>query len=75
MTSSKTYAHSKESQNFTVTEVVLPRIAKPNGLLIRQRLLNNPSKGQVMIKVEASGVSFAERAMMRNKKRRVEFLC
>lgn len=67
MTSSKTYTHSKEFQNFTATEVVLPGISKPNGLVLRQRLLSNPSKGQVIIKVEATGISFAERAMMRGK--------
>jgi 2-desacetyl-2-hydroxyethyl bacteriochlorophyllide A dehydrogenase len=53
--------------NFTATEVVLPGIAKPDGLLIQHRKLNDPEKGQVIVKVEVSGVSFAEKAMMRDK--------
>lgn len=67
MARSKTYFHSKEFRNLTATEVVLPGIAKPDGLVLRQRILGNPAEGQVILKVEASGVSFAERAMMRDK--------
>jgi 2-desacetyl-2-hydroxyethyl bacteriochlorophyllide A dehydrogenase len=56
-----------ERSAFTAIEVVLPGVAKPDGLLIRQRRLSQPKNGEVIIKVEASGVSFAERAMMRDK--------
>lgn len=59
--------HSKVENRFTTTEVVLPKVSKPDGLLIQQRLLDNPGNGQVIIKVEASGVSFAEKSMMRDK--------
>lgn len=60
-------ATAMKNNSITTTEVVLPSVSKPDGLLIQERLLSNPAKGQVTIKVEASGVSFAERAMMRDK--------
>lgn len=62
-----TEASPNEYKSFTTKEVVLPKASKPDGLLIQERRLNNPNKGQVIIEVEASGVSFAERAMMRDK--------
>ncbi|MEO8533709.1 MAG: medium chain dehydrogenase/reductase family protein [Flavobacterium sp.] len=58
---------ANENKRYTVKEVILPGIVKPDGLLIQNRLLDEPSTGQVIIKVEASGVSFAERAMIRDK--------
>jgi 2-desacetyl-2-hydroxyethyl bacteriochlorophyllide A dehydrogenase len=57
----------REDISFTATEVILPGIAKPDGLLLQDRKLNNPEKGEVIVKVEASGVSFAEKSMMRDK--------
>ena len=62
-----TQASQDEIQHFTAREVVLPGVTGPGGLLIRDRKLKNPKMGEVMIRVEASGVSFAERAMMRDK--------
>ena len=50
---------------FASTEVVLPGIVEAKGLLVRQRILPSPAAGQVVVRVEASGVSFAERAMRR----------
>ena len=50
---------------FESTEVVLPGIVEPSGLVIRTRTLARPAAGQVVVRVEASGVSFAERAMRR----------
>jgi NADPH:quinone reductase-like Zn-dependent oxidoreductase len=58
---------TRTNSAFTAIEVVLPGVTKPNGLLIKQRQLNQPESGEVIIKVEACGVSFAERAMMRDK--------
>ena len=51
----------------TVTEVVLPGIVTPAGLQLRTRPLPEPGKGQVVVEVEASGVSMAEQAMRRNR--------
>jgi NADPH:quinone reductase-like Zn-dependent oxidoreductase len=51
----------------TATEIVLPGIVEPAGLLIRSRQLPEPASGQALVAVEASGVSFAEQAMRRGR--------
>lgn len=48
-----------------VTEIVLPGIGEPETLEVRQRELPAPVAGEVLIRVEASGVSFAEQSMRR----------
>ena len=60
---------STESPQATVTatEVVLPGVVEPSGLQVRQRALPPPAAGQVLVRVEASGVSFAEQGMRRNR--------
>ena len=56
-----------EQTNFNTTEVIMPGIVEPEGLLIRTRALENPAAGQVSIKVEASGICFAEQSMRRGR--------
>ena len=60
---------STESAQATVTatEVVLPGVVEPSGLQLRERTLPPPATGQVLVRVEASGVSFAEQGMRRNR--------
>jgi NADPH:quinone reductase-like Zn-dependent oxidoreductase len=53
--------------DFTSTEVILPAAVEPSGLLLRTRRLAPPTVGQVIVEVEASGVSFAEQAMRRDR--------
>ncbi|MEJ7559978.1 MAG: medium chain dehydrogenase/reductase family protein [Pedobacter sp.] len=53
--------------SLTTTEVIMPGIVEPDGLLLRTRTLNSPGFGQVRVKVEASGISFAEQSMRRGK--------
>jgi NADPH:quinone reductase-like Zn-dependent oxidoreductase len=48
-------------------EVIMPGIVEPDGLLIKTRMLNNPVAGQVILKMEASGISFAEQSMRRGR--------
>lgn len=48
-------------------EVVLPGTVEPGGLELRHRDLPSPAAGQVVVRVEASGVSFAEQQMRRGK--------
>ena len=48
-----------------ITEIVLPGRIEASGLQIRHRTLPAPAAGQVLIQVEASGISFAEQAMRR----------
>lgn len=51
----------------TATEVVLPGRVEPHGLQIRQRELSAPTAGQALIRVAATGISFAEQQMRRGK--------
>ncbi|MFI6339341.1 medium chain dehydrogenase/reductase family protein [Streptomyces sp. NPDC050535] len=50
-----------------VTEVVLPGVVEPSGLEIRTRPAPRPGTGEVVLAMEASGVSFAEQQMRRGK--------
>jgi len=49
------------------TEVVLPGIGEPESLQLHTRELPPPRPGQALVRVEASGVSFAEQQMRRGK--------
>ncbi|HEV8569827.1 MAG TPA: medium chain dehydrogenase/reductase family protein [Actinoplanes sp.] len=49
------------------TEVVLPSVGEPESLLVRTRELPPPAAGQALVRVEASGISFAEQQMRRGK--------
>jgi NADPH:quinone reductase-like Zn-dependent oxidoreductase len=50
-----------------MTEVVLPGVVEPSGLEIRVRPAPEPAAGEVVLALEASGVSFAEQQMRRGK--------
>lgn len=50
-----------------LSEVVLPGVVEPSGLEIRVRLAPRPAAGEVVLALEASGVSFAEQQMHRGK--------
>ncbi|MFJ4466686.1 medium chain dehydrogenase/reductase family protein [Streptomyces sp. NPDC089424] len=49
------------------TEVVLPAVGEPESLELRVRELPEPGPGQALVRVEASGVTFAEQQMRRGK--------
>ncbi|MGH3631021.1 MAG: medium chain dehydrogenase/reductase family protein, partial [Sciscionella sp.] len=51
----------------TATEVFLPGRVEPSGLLVRTRDLPAPATGQVVLRMDATGVSFAEQQMRRGK--------
>ncbi|RZM09149.1 MAG: NADPH:quinone reductase, partial [Pedobacter sp.] len=55
------------SLNFNTTEVIMPGIVEPEGLLVKTRVLDNPAAGQVIVKMEASGIAFAEQSMRRGR--------
>jgi NADPH:quinone reductase-like Zn-dependent oxidoreductase len=55
------------SLNAKITEVVLPGIVGPDGLQVRRRPMPTAGPGQVLMRMEASGVSFAEQQMRRGK--------
>ncbi|MET3899763.1 2-desacetyl-2-hydroxyethyl bacteriochlorophyllide A dehydrogenase [Devosia sp. UYZn731] len=49
------------------TQVNLPGVVAPSGLQVRQVATPVPAAGQVLLRMEASGVSFAEKAMRRGR--------
>src|SRR6185437_14335989 len=49
------------------TEIVLPGIGEPESLQVRTRALPEPGAGEVTVRVDATGVSFAEQQMRRGK--------
>ena len=51
----------------TSRQVILPGIVEADGLLIQERRLELPAADQVVVDVEATGISFAERAMRRGR--------
>lgn len=51
----------------TATKVVLPGLVEPDGLVIESSPLDVPGPGQLLVAVEATGVSFAEQAMRRDR--------
>ena len=50
-----------------LTEVVLPGVVSPDGLQLRTSAVPTPAEGQVLIRMEATGVSFAEQQMRRGR--------
>jgi len=49
------------------TEIVLPGPVEPHGLVLRSAPLPDPRPGHVIVRMEATGVSFAEQQMRRGK--------
>lgn len=58
---------SSKMEGFDTTEAIMPGIIEPDGLLVQSRILNPPAAGQVTVRVEASGISFAEQSMRRGR--------
>ncbi|KND33138.1 medium chain dehydrogenase/reductase family protein [Streptomyces acidiscabies] len=50
-----------------LVEVVLPGTVEPEGLQIRQGVVPVAGQGQVLIRMEATGISFAEQQMRRGR--------
>jgi NADPH:quinone reductase-like Zn-dependent oxidoreductase len=50
-----------------VTEIVLPGLVEPDGLRVEHREIARPGAGEALVRVEASGISFAEQQMRRGK--------
>ncbi|GAB3828564.1 medium chain dehydrogenase/reductase family protein [Kribbella italica] len=50
-----------------ITEVELPGIVEPEGLRVRRREVPPVAPGQALVRMEATGVSFAEQQMRRGK--------
>lgn len=50
-----------------LTEIVLPGVVEPDDLRLRTSSVPDPGAGQVVIRMEATGVSFAEQQMRRGR--------
>jgi NADPH:quinone reductase-like Zn-dependent oxidoreductase len=48
-----------------LTEIVLPGLVEPDGLLVQHRPIPTPGRGQAVVQMLASGVSFGEQSMRR----------
>jgi NADPH:quinone reductase-like Zn-dependent oxidoreductase len=55
------------NSTITATEIVLPGQVEPSGLLVTEREIPAPTTGQLTIRMEATGMSFAEQQMRRGK--------
>lgn len=51
----------------TITRIVLPGLVEPSGLQVETAPLPTPATGQLLVQVEATGISFAEQAMRRGR--------
>jgi NADPH:quinone reductase-like Zn-dependent oxidoreductase len=60
-------ANSAGEPAVVALQVVLPGVVAPDGLQLRREPLPAPGAGQVLVSVEATGMSFAEQAMRRGK--------
>ncbi|MEU4398310.1 medium chain dehydrogenase/reductase family protein [Micromonospora orduensis] len=46
-----------------ITEVVLPGVVEPDGLRLHRRPMPAPRRGQALVQIDATGISFAEQQM------------
>jgi len=69
MTTKTIASPSTEAADSSVValQVVLPGVVEPDGLEFHHTPLPAPSAGQVLVTVEATGVSFAEKSMRRGR--------
>src|SRR4051812_12628627 len=51
----------------TITKVVLPGLVEPSGLLVETAPMPTPAAGELLVKMEATGIAFAEQAMRRGR--------
>jgi len=55
------------NEKYTAVEVILPGVVEPSGLLIEEKEIASPKPGQVILKMQATGISFAEQSMRRDR--------
>ncbi len=51
----------------TATRVVLPGLVEPDGLVVEQVAIAQPGPGELLVAVEATGISYAEQSMRRGR--------
>ncbi|MBO0930636.1 medium chain dehydrogenase/reductase family protein [Fibrella aquatilis] len=52
---------------FVSQQVVFPHIVEPEEFILQRHTLPHPAAGQVVVRIEASGISFAEQSMRRGR--------
>jgi NADPH:quinone reductase-like Zn-dependent oxidoreductase len=55
------------ARDTTLTEIVLPGVVGPGGLIVHERPVPLPGDGQALVELLATGVSFAEQGMRRGR--------
>ncbi len=60
-------ASSASTSNHLLTEIVIPGLVEPDGLIVQQRPVPTPGEGQALVEMLATGVSFAEQQMRRGR--------
>jgi NADPH:quinone reductase-like Zn-dependent oxidoreductase len=58
---------TQEHPAVPTTQVLLPGVVEPSGLQVLEATIDGPRAGQALLRVEATGVSFAEKAMRRGR--------
>src|SRR5260370_440408 len=58
---------STSSAPVTARRVILPGLVEPEGLMIESGPVDAPGPGQLLVAVEATGISYAEQAMRRGR--------
>jgi synaptic vesicle membrane protein VAT-1 len=56
-----------DTTGIRTTQIVLPGLVEPSGLQVHERSIAEPGPGQALVRVEATGVSFAEKGMRRGR--------
>ena len=51
----------------TITRVVLPALVEPSGLQVESAPMPTPRAGELLVRMEATGLAFAEQAMRRGR--------
>lgn len=60
-------SHTPSHPHAKLTEIVLPGVVEPDGLVVRERPIPTPGEGQALVEMQATGVSFGEQGMRRNR--------
>jgi len=60
-------ANTSRPTSKSITEIVLPGLVESSGLVVSKRSLPAPGAGQLTLRMEATGMSFAEQQMRRGK--------
>jgi len=58
---------STSTVSATTTRIVLPGLVEPEGLQVTEAAVSLPGRGQLLVAVAATGISYAEQAMRRGR--------